>query len=99
MMQEDTRPRNRRPHPVQLEIDYPERLSRIKALFKWLLIIPHFIAVYLLMIAVLARSRRHQLRGSERVARPVRGVRANARGRGGVRAGVSWRVGVDVLQY
>jgi hypothetical protein len=52
MMQGEALPPRQRPHPVQFEVDYPERLSRVKAFFKWLLVIPHFIAVYLLMIAV-----------------------------------------------
>src|SRR5512142_173737 len=33
------------PHPVQLEIAYPESLSRWKIFFKWLLIIPNAVVL------------------------------------------------------
>ena len=38
-------------YPVRLEIDYPPRLSRLLIFVKWLLAIPHFIALYVLQIA------------------------------------------------
>ena len=34
-------------YPANLEVEYPERLSRLKVLFKWwLLAIPHYLIVY-----------------------------------------------------
>jgi hypothetical protein len=38
-------------YPVTFEVEYPERLSRWLIFVKWLLIIPHIIVLYLLMIA------------------------------------------------
>jgi hypothetical protein len=38
-------------YPVTFEVEYPERLSRWLIFIKWLLIIPHVIVLYLLMIA------------------------------------------------
>src|SRR5947208_13963296 len=37
-------------YPVRFDVEYPERLSRLKIFVKWLLAIPHFIIVYLLQI-------------------------------------------------
>jgi Domain of unknown function (DUF4389) len=37
-------------YPVRLEIDYPDRLSRLLIFVKWLLAIPHIIALYVLGI-------------------------------------------------
>jgi Domain of unknown function (DUF4389) len=37
-------------YPVTFDIEYPERLSRWKIFVKWLLAIPHFIIVYLLVL-------------------------------------------------
>ena len=37
-----------REYPATLEIEYPEQSSRLKALFRWLLIIPHWIITALL---------------------------------------------------
>ena len=35
-------------HPVQLDVDYVERRSRLTTFFRWLLVIPHviFLAIY-----------------------------------------------------
>ena len=35
-------------YPADLHIEYPERSSRLTALFRWLLVIPHWIVVYFL---------------------------------------------------
>ncbi len=35
-------------YPASITIDYPERSSRLKALFRWILIIPHWIIVSIL---------------------------------------------------
>ena len=40
------------PYPVQVEIDYPERLSRLLIFVKWLLALPHYIVLALYGIAV-----------------------------------------------
>jgi uncharacterized protein DUF4389 len=37
-------------YPVHLEIDYPDRLSRLLIFVKWLLAIPHYIALFFLGI-------------------------------------------------
>ena len=37
-------------YPLQLEIDYPDRLSRLLIFVKWLLLIPHYIALLVLGI-------------------------------------------------
>lgn len=39
------------PYPVQLDIDYPPHLSRLLIFVKWLLLIPHYIALWVLGIA------------------------------------------------
>jgi len=36
--------------PVEFDVEYPERLSRLLIFFKWLLIIPHIIVLYALGI-------------------------------------------------
>jgi Domain of unknown function (DUF4389) len=36
------------PYPVRLDIEYPDRLSRLLIFVKWLLAIPHFIALFFL---------------------------------------------------
>jgi hypothetical protein len=36
-------------YPAQFDVEYPERLSRWKIFVKWLLAIPHFIIVGLLL--------------------------------------------------
>ena len=41
------------PYPVQVEIDYPERLSRLLIFVKWLLVLPHVIVLVFYAIAVL----------------------------------------------
>lgn len=41
----------RPPHPVSFDVEYPERLSRLKTFFRLILAIPQFFAVYLLSIA------------------------------------------------
>lgn len=38
-------------YPVSFDVAYPERLSRWKPLVKWLLVIPHLIGLYALVIA------------------------------------------------
>jgi hypothetical protein len=38
-------------YPVTLEIDYPEQLNRWLPLVKWLIAIPHYIALVVLLIA------------------------------------------------
>jgi len=38
-------------YPVRLDVEYPERLSRLLIFVKWLLAIPHLIILYLLNIA------------------------------------------------
>jgi hypothetical protein len=40
-------------HPVVFDVEYPERLSRVYIFFKFIAAIPHFIALYLLGIALL----------------------------------------------
>jgi len=40
----------RPPHPVQFEVEYPERLSRGLIFVKWLLAFPQYIVVYLLVL-------------------------------------------------
>jgi hypothetical protein len=40
------------PHPVQIDVTYPENLSRLLIFVNWLLAIPHFIILYLLYYAV-----------------------------------------------
>jgi len=40
-------------YPVTYEVDYPEQLSRWLIFVKWLLIIPHVIVLYLLIIVAL----------------------------------------------
>ena len=35
-------------YPADIDIEYPERSSRLTVLFRWLLIIPHWIIVYFL---------------------------------------------------
>jgi len=34
--------------PVAFDVEYPDRLSRLLIFFKWLLVIPHFIVLYVL---------------------------------------------------
>ena len=41
-----------RDYPASISIDYPERSSRLKALFRWILIIPHWIIVSILSTVV-----------------------------------------------
>jgi hypothetical protein len=41
-------------YPVRLEIDYPQRLSRLLIFVKWLLAIPHLIVLYVLGIVAYA---------------------------------------------
>ncbi len=38
------------PFPVELDVEYPERLSRLLIFFKWLLIIPNAIVLYVVGI-------------------------------------------------
>jgi hypothetical protein len=40
------------PSPVTLQVDYPQELSRWLIFVKWLLAIPHYIVVYLLLVVV-----------------------------------------------
>lgn len=42
----------RAPHPVQFEVDYPERLSRLLIFVKLFLVIPHFIVFCFLWLAL-----------------------------------------------
>jgi hypothetical protein len=37
-------------YPVRFDVEYPETLSRWKIFVKWILAIPHFIIIYLLLI-------------------------------------------------
>ena len=37
-------------YPVRLDIEYPDQLSRLLIFVKWLLAIPHFIALFFLAI-------------------------------------------------
>jgi Domain of unknown function (DUF4389) len=37
-------------YPIRLEVDYPDRLSRLLIFVKWLLAIPHFVVLWLLGI-------------------------------------------------
>ena len=39
---------SREDYPADLLIEYPERSSRLTTLFRWILIIPHWIIVYFL---------------------------------------------------
>jgi hypothetical protein len=39
-------------YPVRVEIDYPERLSRLLIFVKWLLALPHYIVLILYLIAI-----------------------------------------------
>ena len=39
-------------YPVRLDIEYPDHLSRLLIFVKWLLAIPHFIALFFLAIGV-----------------------------------------------
>ena len=38
-------------YPVQVDIQYPEKLSRLLIFVKWLLVIPNFIVLYFLLLA------------------------------------------------
>lgn len=38
-------------YPVLFQMDYPERLSRWKIFVKWLLILPHIVVLYVLILA------------------------------------------------
>ena len=38
-------------YAVTFQVDHPERLSRLLIFVKWLLIIPHIIVLYLLLLA------------------------------------------------
>ncbi|MCL5025772.1 MAG: DUF4389 domain-containing protein [Chloroflexi bacterium] len=38
-------------YPVSFDVEYPDHLSRLLIFFKWLLAIPHFIVLYVLMLA------------------------------------------------
>lgn len=37
-------------YPLTYEVEYPERLSRLLIFFKWLLIIPHVVVIYVLAL-------------------------------------------------
>jgi Domain of unknown function (DUF4389) len=37
-------------YPVRLDVDYPDRLSRLLIFVKWLLAVPHYIALFFLAI-------------------------------------------------
>jgi hypothetical protein len=41
-------PPRRQPHPVELEVAYPERLSRWRIFFKWLFVVPQLVVVWIL---------------------------------------------------
>ena len=43
-------------YPVRLTLAYPEHLSRAKIFFKWLLIIPNFVVLYLVMLGAMAAT-------------------------------------------
>lgn len=43
-------------HPVQIEIDYPKSLSRVKTLLRLLLVLPHIVALLLYVLAACAIS-------------------------------------------
>jgi len=51
LMRDEYPPFGAEPYPVRLEVVYPERLSRGLIFIKWLLIIPHLIALVVLAIA------------------------------------------------
>lgn len=38
-------------YPVRLDIEYPDRLSRLLIFVKWILVIPHYIVLFVLAIA------------------------------------------------
>lgn len=40
-------------YPVEYSLDYPTDLNRFAPLYKWILAIPHFIAIYVLLIVAL----------------------------------------------
>lgn len=40
------------PYPVQYDVEYPQQLSRWLVLIKWLLVIPHFVVLYFLQLAL-----------------------------------------------
>jgi len=50
LMRDEYPPFGAEPYPVQYEIAYPERLSRGLIFIKWLLIIPHLIALVVLAV-------------------------------------------------
>ena len=45
-------PPSQRPHPVAFDVEYPERHSRWLIFVKWLLVIPQWIIIYLLLQVV-----------------------------------------------
>jgi hypothetical protein len=42
---EASAPQQQQPYPVTYEVDYPERLSRGKIFYKWLIALPHYLAL------------------------------------------------------
>ncbi len=40
-------------YPVTYDVEYPERLSRLLIFVKWLLVIPHFVVLYVLALVAL----------------------------------------------
>lgn len=43
-------------YPVRMTLAYPEHLSRVKIFFKWLLIIPNFVVLYLVMLGAMVAT-------------------------------------------
>ncbi len=50
LMRDEYPPFGDQPYPIRLDIIYPTRLSRWKIFVKWLLIIPHLVALWVLGI-------------------------------------------------
>ena len=52
LMRDEYPPFSDRPYPIVLEMQYPGRQSRLLIFFRWLLIIPHVIALWFISIAI-----------------------------------------------
>ncbi len=53
LMRDEYPPFGEGDYPVRMDLDYPERLSRWKIFLKLLFVIPHFVVLYFLWIAML----------------------------------------------